>query len=190
MRGFGDAEIDDLRDRDAVVERDEDVRGFDVAMDDSFLVRVLDGGADLDEKFQTFARGEFVLVAVFGDARAAHPFHDERRPAIIGGAGIENLRDVWMVHHGERLSLSFEAGDDLAGVHAELYDLESDAAFYRLLLFGHEDYAAAAFAEFLKKLVAGDAHTRVFIFRKFEHDGAGPRGRRVRRGSRAHVWKQ
>jgi hypothetical protein len=34
------------------VQRDEDVRRLDVAVDDPLLVRVLDGLADLDEQFE------------------------------------------------------------------------------------------------------------------------------------------
>ena len=51
---FGDAEVNDFGHRHAVVQGDEDVRGFDVAMDDALLVSVLDGVADLDEQFEPF----------------------------------------------------------------------------------------------------------------------------------------
>ena len=56
FRRLGDAEIDHLRHRHAVVQRDEDVRGLDVAVDDALLMRVLDGLADLDEQIEPFAR--------------------------------------------------------------------------------------------------------------------------------------
>ena len=45
--GLGDAEINHLGHRHAVVQRDQDVRGLDVAVDDALLVRVLDGVANL-----------------------------------------------------------------------------------------------------------------------------------------------
>ena len=76
-------------------------------------------------------RGQIVLVAVIGDAHAAHQFHDEVGPARFGRAGIEHLGDVRMIHHGQRLPLGFEAGDDLLGVHAQLDDLQRDAAAHR-----------------------------------------------------------
>ena len=69
-----------------------------------------------------------------------------------------------MVHHRQRLPLGLEAGDDLLGVHAQLDDLERDAAPDRLLLLGHIDHAAAAFADFLEQLVAAD--DRAEFFRK------------------------
>ena len=42
-------------------------------------------------------------------------------------------------------------------VHAQLDDLERDAAAHRFLLLGHVDHAAAAFADFLQQLVTANA---------------------------------
>jgi len=42
------------------------------------------------------------------------------------------------------------------GVHAELDDLQCDAAANGLFLLGHVDHATAAFADLLKQLVAAD----------------------------------
>ena len=53
---LGDAEVDDLGHRLAVVERDQDVRRLDVAVDDPLLVGVLDRLADRDEQLQPLAR--------------------------------------------------------------------------------------------------------------------------------------
>ena len=61
-----------------------------------------------------------------------------------------------MVHHRQRLPLRLEARDDLLGVHAQLDDLERDAPADRLLLLGHIDHAAAAFADFLEQFVAAN----------------------------------
>ena len=55
LRGLGDAEINHLGHRHAIVQRDENIRRLDVAMDDSLLMRVLNGLANLDEQFQPFA---------------------------------------------------------------------------------------------------------------------------------------
>ena len=52
LRGLGDAEIDHLGHRHAVVQRDQDVRGLDVAMNDALLMRVLDRLANLDEQLR------------------------------------------------------------------------------------------------------------------------------------------
>ena len=91
-----------------------------------------------------------------------HQFHHEVRPAALGGAGIQHAGDVRMVHQGQRLALGLEAGDDLAGVHARLDDLEGDLAVDRLGLLGHEHPAKTAFADFLQQLVAADDGARPF----------------------------
>jgi hypothetical protein len=69
---------------------------------------------------------------------------------------VKNLRDVGMVHHGQRLPLGLEARYDLAAVHARFDDLEGDATFDRLSLFGHPHFAEPAFAELLQQRVPPD----------------------------------
>ena len=49
---IGDAEVDHLRHRHSVVQGHQDVRRFDVPVDDPFLVGVLDGVADLNEQVE------------------------------------------------------------------------------------------------------------------------------------------
>ena len=52
LGSLGDTEVNDLGHRHSVVERDQNVGGFDVPMNDSLLVGVLDGLANLDEQPQ------------------------------------------------------------------------------------------------------------------------------------------
>ena len=111
---------------------------------------VLDGVTNLDEQSEPRFGRKSVLIAEIGDLHAPHQFHDEVRPAGLGGTGIEHFGDVRMVHQRQCLPLRFETGDDLFGVHAELDDLERHAPADRLFLFGHIDDAAAAFADLLE----------------------------------------
>ena len=156
LHGLGDAEVDDLGHGRAVVQGDEDVRGFEVAVDDPFLMRVLHGVADLDEKIEPLGGGKFRLVAVVGDPDPANQFHDEVGPPELGHTGVQNFGDVWMIHQGERLALLLKARDDLLRVHAQLDDLEGHAALDRPLLIGHPDGAKAAFTDLLAELVVAD----------------------------------
>jgi hypothetical protein len=144
---LGDAEVDNLRHRLTVVEGDEHVRRLDVAVNHALLVRVLDGVADADEQVEPFARGQQVLVAELRDRLPLHQLHDEVRPAVLGRAGVEHLRNVGMVHEGERLPLRLEPGEDLPRVHPRLDDLERDPPPDRLGLLGHPDRPHAAFAD-------------------------------------------
>ena len=76
----------------------------------------------------------------------------------------------------QRLAFGFETGDDAFGVHAQLDDLERDAAAHRFLLLGHIDHAATAFADLLEQLVASYLVTRLF------GDWKGQYNRWLRRG--------
>jgi hypothetical protein len=96
----------------------------------------------------------------------------DKLPARIGGARIQDPGDVRMVHEGQGLALGLKTRDDLPGVHAQLDDLEGDAAMDRLLLLGHIDHSAAAFTDLLEELVAADAVSGLFD-RKARSAGGG-----------------
>ena len=162
MDGLGDAEVDDLGDRHAVVERDHHVGGLDVAMDDPLLMGVLHGLADLDEQLQPLAVVRLILVAVIREGDAVDQLHHEVGPARFGRARVKHLGDVGVVHHGQGLPLGLEAGDHLPGVHARLDDLQGHLAANRLPLLGHVDHAHAPFADLLQELVAADGRARAF----------------------------
>ena len=154
---FGDAEVDHLGQRHAVVGGDKHVRGLEVTVDDALLVRVLHRLANLDEQVEPLPGGELVPLAVVGDLDPAHQFHHEVGPSRVGRPGIENLRDVRMIHHRQRLTLGLEARDDRVGFQAQLNDLQRHPAFDRLRLLSHVNDTAAALADFLEQLVATNA---------------------------------
>jgi len=60
---------------------DQDVGGLEVAVDDPFLMGVLDGLADQDEQIKSLARREVGLIAVLGDGNALDEVHHEVGPA-------------------------------------------------------------------------------------------------------------
>ena len=144
---LGNAEVDDFRGRPPILQRDQDVRRLEIAMDDPFLVRVLNGAADLDVQGHPLADGHGGAVAELGNRLALDELHGKERPARVRGTAVEDVRDARVVHDRERLALRLEARDHLARVHPELDDLERDAPRDRRRLFGEVDRAHAAFAE-------------------------------------------
>ena len=102
---------------------------------------------------------------------------DACRYGRFGGSRIEHLRDVRVVHHRQRLSLGFEPGDDLPRVHAQLDDLERDAAANWFFLLGHIDHAAAPFADLLEKFVMADVVAGFFGKRSARRQVAALTGR-------------
>jgi hypothetical protein len=116
-------------------------------VDDAFLVRVLDGAANRDEQRDAVFHRETFGIAIAGDGDAIHEFHHEKRQTGRGGAGIEDARDVGMVHQGQRLPLAFEAGDHLPAVHARLDDFERHLAADGMELRGKINRPHAALTE-------------------------------------------
>ncbi len=147
--GLGHTEINDLGYRAAVVQRDQDVTGLDVAVDNALLMRVLHGLADGDEQLQSLAGGQVLLVTVLGDGDAVDQFHHEIRSTRIRGSGVKHFGDVGMIHHRQCLLFGLESRDHLPCVHARLDDLQRHSPFDRLFLLGHIDHAHAPFADFL-----------------------------------------
>ena len=156
LGGLGDAEVDHLGHRPVGLEGDHHVGGLEVAVDDAFLVGVVDGGADVLEKGEALLGVEFLLAAEVGDRDTLDQFHDEVGPTGGGGPGVEDPGDVGVVHHGERLALGLEAREHLAGVHAGLDHLEGDHAGDGAALLGHPDRAEAALADLLAQGVGAD----------------------------------
>ena len=111
---------------------------------------------------QPFSRSQVVLVAVVGNRLAADELHHEIGPAGLGGAGVEDLGNVRVVHQGQGLPLGLEAGDYLPRVHAEFDDFHRDFAADRFLLLGHVDIAEASLADPFEKFVAADQAAWVF----------------------------
>ena len=135
------------------------------------------------------AVGRVCLVAVVGNLDAAHQFHDEERPPVFRRAGVEDLRDVRMIHHRERLTLLLEARDDFLRVHPHLDDLQRHRAPHRLLLLRHPDHAKAAFADLLEQLVRPDPLARLLRFepRQFRFHLGRERWPRLQEFARALV---
>ena len=154
--GFGDAEINHLGHQPSGLLADDDVGGFQIAVDDALLVGVLDGIANREKQLQPAAHAEAVVVAEIGDFLAIHQFHDEVRPAGGGGAGIEDAGDVRVVHAGEGLAFERKAGDDIFGVHAHADDFEGHLAMHRHPLLRQVNHTAAARAEAVDEVVGPD----------------------------------
>jgi hypothetical protein len=154
LDGLGDAEIDDLDRRFIGLVIDHHVGRLEVAMDDALLVGVVDGGADFEEQVESLAVGQFPFVAELREGDSLHEFHDEERAPLGGRPGVVDLRDVWMIHHRERLALCFEAGDDLARVHPRLDDLERDPTGHGFDLLGHPNHPEAPLANSFQEPVS------------------------------------
>ncbi len=67
---LGNAKVNYLGHRFAIVQRNHDIRWFDVAVNNALLMGMLDSIADLQKEVQTLLRAQFILVAVLRDGYA------------------------------------------------------------------------------------------------------------------------
>ena len=79
-----------------------------------FLVRVLNGLIDLHEQVESLAGGQPLPVhSSVRDRLTVDVVHGKVGLALWRGADIEDLGDVGMVHHRQRLALGLEPRHDL-----------------------------------------------------------------------------
>jgi hypothetical protein len=123
---------------------------------EALVVRVLHAVADLQEEAQPGGERQVAIAAVLAEVHAAHQLHHEVGPARGRRAAAEDLRDVRVVHEGERLPLGVEARGHPLRVHPGLHDLERDAAAHRPRLLRLPDLAHPAFAQQPDQLVVAE----------------------------------
>ena len=154
LQHLRDAEVDDLWDGLAVFIRHHDVSRLQVAVDDPFLMGVMHGLADRNEKGHALPHVVVVLFAVRGDGAALHQLHREKWRPHVRLAGVEHLGDVRVLHDGERLLLNREPAEDVGGGHAGLEQLDGHEAVQRLNLLRTVNQAETAFTELVQQAVA------------------------------------
>jgi hypothetical protein len=142
------AEVNDLWIGFVATDSYEDVRRFDVPVDDPFLVGMLDGLADMQEQSQAFLDSEPVPVAILGDRNALNMLHDEVRPSARGQTRIVDARYMGMLHEGQSLLFGLEASQHALRIHTRLDHFERDLPFDRALLLGQIDNSHASLAEY------------------------------------------
>ncbi len=117
----GEAEVGEFG---LVVGVDDDVAGFDVAVDDAAAVGELDGVADLLEDLDGATGGEEVFADEVEDIAAVDEFHDEDA-VFLDDSEFEDGGDVRVDEAGHGLGLGAEAVDGFAvaaGVWREDFD--------------------------------------------------------------------
>src|SRR5882724_4515637 len=105
---LGNAEVGDLH---AALFVDQDILGFYVAMDDSFIVRKLQRRANLRHDLERFARREFAAALQLSQVQSVNKLHNEERQT-VNLAEFMNRHNIRMTQPGERAGLLIKALDE------------------------------------------------------------------------------
>src|SRR5262249_7986961 len=114
----------------------------------------------VQKELHALADVEIVSVTILVDLRPLDVLHDEVRQAVVGGAAIEERRDIRVLQLGENLALSAESLQDEVGGHAAAHELDGHAALVVVVVaLGKMDRAHSAASELADQAVMAHALT-------------------------------
>ena len=132
LEELADAEVEHLRDRDAVLHLVEvDVRRLEIAMDDAGLVRCRERIADLDHHDRELVEGHRRRLPAEGDLEreAREQLHHEEELALLRLTDVVDVDDVRVVHARGDLRLLQEASRRLGRLRdLRVHELDGDLA--------------------------------------------------------------
>jgi hypothetical protein len=157
------AEVRHLR---APVRREEDVRGFNIAVHDALLVRDLQRIADLRDELERHFRRAFARFDRIAQVAPLHELHANKQVVVPGVAAVIDAHDVGVRERGHGIRLALEAlleREVVRHVRAALReDLDGDRASQRHLQ-SLVNRAHAALAEKALHDVAAAEHRLQFL---------------------------
>ena len=152
LQGFGDAEVGE---EGAAMAVDHDVAGLEVAVDEAFVVGVVEGGGQLPEDVGGLGQGQgaFPLHQEAAEGDAVDVFEDDEGDGSLAFEG-EEADDVGVVELGQGLGLAGEAADEV-GVFGQVFaeDFDGDPG-HASAVEGEEDVGHAAAADGFEDFVA------------------------------------
>ena len=134
---------------------DENIRGLDVAMDDAFGVRGIEGVGDLDGEFEGFFDGQRLAGNAVLQRLAFEVLHGDEGPSVFLGDFV-NGADVGVIEGGGGAGFALEAFESGAIFgHIVGEEFQGDEATEGGV-FGFVDHAHAAATEFFDNAIVGD----------------------------------
>ncbi|MEE8156398.1 MAG: hypothetical protein V3T53_15695, partial [Phycisphaerales bacterium] len=135
---------------------DQYVGRFQIAVDHTVLVGVIDCSADFAEEPQRLAQGQICVTDELIERAAVNVLHDEKVTIVTSLAAVVDGNDVGVIQIRDQIDLAFEA-TMLASrcVRAVQQELERDGAA-RCVLAGLVDDALATAVQLFEYLVSVD----------------------------------
>jgi hypothetical protein len=126
---------------------DDDIRRFQVAMDDSLLVGVGDGAAYLEKQIETFLARHVVFLDIRVQRDAIDQLHREVVESLLGAARLVDRGDSGMLQLGQRFALAPEVLDELVARKTPSLEHLQRHETVRIRLLGLVDERLATLAE-------------------------------------------
>ena len=124
LEELGEPEVEELR---LARRRDQDVRGFEVAMHHEVPMRGVDTAGDFDHQADALGERQRALARVVRDRLAVDALHGEPGASVRRHAAVEKTRDGGVREAREDLALAAEARRDLEARDARPHELHRRA---------------------------------------------------------------
>ena len=132
--------------------------GFDVAVNDQILMRVMHRAADVAKESKPRVDAEPVLVAIRRDRQTVDVLHHEVGELPVRHAAVQQLRDASMLQRRQDLTLGAKAPAKVPVVGARVKDLDRDLLFVlSVVAVGEKHDAHTAASELSNYAVSADA---------------------------------
>ena len=133
-------------------------------MDHELFVGILNGGADLAKKPQTFVDRELIFVAILVDGRTFDMLHHQIGRAVLAASAVEELHDVRMVECREGLALVAKSMENLLGIDSGLNHFDRNLlAIVLIVPLAEIDDCHAAVADLAENAIGANSFPRHFF---------------------------
>jgi hypothetical protein len=156
--GIGHARNSKVEDLGLAFLVNQDIFGLQITVNDSALMGMIYGIADLRHQCETSPQVEMILFGELHQRQACNELHCEIRlcaEAGVGSSGFVDLSYPGMLQATKRVGLTFESTQQLGAHKPRLDHFESDDPV-GLLLLGEIDASHAAFAKQANNAIVAD----------------------------------
>ena len=150
-----------------ILKADQDIRGLQIAVQNTALMRVQHAVASVHEQLQPCLNTYVFQIAMRMNGKTRDQRHGEPRAAIRRSAAFKNRGHIGVIHQSHGLLLGPKSGENSLAVHALLQHFYCGRALHWRVLCAQIHKAISALAKLAKNFKSAKfrRHIRLFSWR-------------------------
>ena len=114
-----DSKIDYFNEGPVRFINDENVGWFEITMNCAFLMGMVDGETNVDEKVEPRWNIQTFFITIFCNGQSSRQFHNKERLSSHCGSRLNQTGNIGVIHHCQNFLFNLKALEDGAGIHSE-----------------------------------------------------------------------